>query len=152
MPRAERSKKSTVSNTVETFQAVAKLPEPTRDLNPRAMTHFKAIVTSREVSTWAPIDVVTATNAAMTLAAIDDQWDNIEANGWMAKSDRGTPVKNPAADHLNALSSSLRSYLDKLGLSASMKGVAGSKQAGRNEAERKAREVIERASKDDLLA
>ena len=152
MARAIRSKKSTVANSVETFRLVSNMPEPTRDLNPRAMEHFKAIVTSREAGSFSAIDLVIATNAALTLDAIDAQWDDIDENGWKVFSERGTPVTNPAADQLAKLGSSLRAYVDKLGMSASQRGLSGGPQASRNVADRKAREVIEKAKDDSLLA
>lgn len=152
MAKQERSKKSTVTNTLKTFQSANKLPQPHRELSEREMTHFNRIVKSREVETWSEHDVLIATHMALTYGAIDDQWDDLKINGWKVFSERGTPVKNPASDQLNQLASSVRAFSAVLGLSASQRGLSGSKQTTRNQAEKTAREIINKASSDDLLA
>lgn len=152
MAKNERSKKSTVSNTLETFKKANQLPEPKRELTERQLSHFKDVMKSREVSTWSDYDLITATNLALTLDAMDEQWDDLKINGWKVYSERGTPVKNPASDQLNQLAASARSYSATLGLSASQRGLAGSKQDSRNKAELSAREIIKKAAEDDLLA
>jgi hypothetical protein len=150
MARQLRSKKSTITNQVAEFRSANDLPAPQRNLNPRAMSYFISFATSRELSTISPSDIVLLTQAAMTSDSIDEQWDDIYTNGWKVLSERGTPVSNPAADHLNKQTKTLTMLLDKLGLSASQRGVSGAKQDLRNKAEQATRSNIEK-SKDDIL-
>lgn len=152
MAERKRSSKSTVASQLDTFQKANDLPSPSRELSEREATHFKAIVTSREVSTWSDHDILIATNLSLIYGAIDDQWDDLRVHGWKVFSERGTPVKNPASDQLNQLSGSARAFATILGLSASQRGLAGSEQNSRNKAESGAREIIKKAAKNGLLA
>ncbi len=151
MAKQERSKKSTVSNAVATFQTLKDVVEPTIPLSESEMVYFAGIVKAREADTWADNDKLIAANLAKTYAAIDELWIDIKDRGYMVKNERGTPVVNPAVSALNQMTSTMQSLNRTLGLSASQRGLSGAKQAGRNDAEQKAREAIEEAS-GSLLA
>lgn len=151
MPRAIRSKKSTVANSVATFQSANDLPAPTEDLDERELTYFVRIMKSREVSTWSEHDLTLATDLAMTQVQYLDAMAAVKRDGRTTVNERGTPVTNPETGALNQLSSSIRAFTATLGLSASQRGVSGEHQASRNKAEQAARKVIEKVSADDSL-
>lgn len=152
MSKQERSKKSTAANMVATFNALASLPQPTETLDERELDYFIRIVKSREVTTWSEHDLSLATNLALTQVQYLDAMHAVKTQGRTIVNERGTPVTNPETGALNQLSGAVRAFTATLGLSASQRGVAGSKQASRNQAEQQARKVIERAAEDDLLA
>jgi P27 family predicted phage terminase small subunit len=152
MSKQERSKKSTVSNQVLTAQMVSTKIDPPEPLSDRRRTHFDAIVKSRETSTWSPHDIRLAVNLAIALDRLDQVNLQLDAEGLMSESGKGTPIAHPLLPTLMSAASQVRQLSATLGLTASQRGVAGSKQSGRNAAEIKAREVIEKAAEDDLLA
>jgi phage terminase small subunit len=152
MSKQERSKKSTVANMVDTFKAIESMPEPTEILDERELDYFIRIVKSRELSTWSPHDLTLATDLAMCQVQYLDAMHSVKTQGRSIVNDRGTPITNPETGALNQLSSAVRSFTATLGLSASQRGVAGAKQASRNESEQQARKVIDRVSSTDLLA
>jgi phage terminase small subunit len=152
MSKQLRSKKSTVANTVATFNQIQTLPQPTESLDERELDYFNRIVQSREVTTWSPHDLALATDLALTQVQYLDAMHAVKTQGRTMLNDRGTPVVNPETGALNQLSGAVRAFTATLGLSASQRGVAGAKQTSRNQAEQQARAVIARASEDDLLA
>lgn len=152
MSKQLRSKKSTVANTVATFNEIQTLPQPTESLDERELDYFNRIVQSREVTTWSPHDLALATDLALTQVQYLDAMHAVKTQGRTMLNDRGTPVVNPETGALNQLSGAVRAFTATLGLSASQRGVAGAKQTSRNQAEQQARAVIARASEDDLLA
>jgi hypothetical protein len=83
---------------------------------------------------------------------MDELWLDVEAEGWTIRNERGTPVMNPKSTALNTLTTQSRSMNHILGISASQKGVSGSVQQSRNEAEIDARGIIKAAAKNSLLA
>ena len=152
MSKQLRSKKSTVSNTVATFNEIQTLPQPTEFLDERELSYFNRIVQSREVTTWSPHDLALATDLALTQVQYLDAMHAVKTQGRSVVNERGTQIVNPETGALNQLSGAVRAFTATLGLSASQRGVAGAKQASRNQAEQQARAVIARASEDDLLA
>lgn len=152
MSKQERSKKSTLSNTLATFQSANELPRPTVDLDDTELSYFNRVMTSREVSTWSDHDIAIATQIAQSHVLFQACVAEIKSVGLWVKNDRGTQVANPAGAMMNQLASSIRASSATLGLSASQRGVSGGKQQSRNEAEQTARKVIARAAEDDLLA
>lgn len=153
MAKQERSKKSTVTNSVKTFQSANDLPKPAIDLDDEELTYFNRVMTSREVSTWSDHDLAIATQLAQSHVLYQKCVAEIKSLGIWIYNNKGTPIANPAGAMMNQLASSIRASSATLGLSASQRGVSGGKQQNRNEAEQVARKVIERASQDnDLLA
>lgn len=152
MARQERSKKSTISNQVETFKSANDLPEPTEPLNERELTYFNRVVKSRELSTWSDNDLSIATSLALTYVQYFECVEDIKINGRTVITDKGAMSGNPVASQMSQLSAAIRSFSATLGLSAGQRSISGGKQDGRNKAEQAARGVIERVAADDLLA
>lgn len=152
MSKQIRSKKSTVANSLATMVSASTAVQPTMNLSSPELIHFTNITNSRESSTWSDNDRAIAGYLAKTYHAMDELWLDIEAEGWVITNDRGTPIMNPKSTALNVLTTQSRSMNHILGISASQKGVSGSVQSIRNDAEINARDIIKKASKDDLLA
>lgn len=147
-----RTKKSSVAGTLETVQSLQKALASPLELSISEEKYFRAIVRAREASSWDEFHLLLAAQLAQTLGQLDlANWD-IRDRGIMVDNNRGTPVANPACSAKTALSSSVMQLSRTLGLSASQKGLAGKPQAARNEADREARNLIESASQDELLA
>jgi phage terminase small subunit len=151
MARGERTKKSTATNAVNTFQTVGTVLRPTHDLTPAEMTHFERVTTSREVSTWMPHDLAIATQLARNLARFDRLQEQLDDDGLMQINERGTKVAHPLLSASMTMASTIQALTRTLGLGASQRGIAGAKQASRNSADQEAREIISRASQDDLI-
>lgn len=151
MARQERTKKSTVANSVKTMQAAAKTPESPIPLAESESEFFKFIVIAREHETWSDNDLLIAANLSKTYAAINQLWKDIEVEGYVVENQRGTPVANPKVSALNSMTSAMQSLNKTLGLSASQRGLSGAKQAVRNTAEQQARKVLAKVADDDLI-
>jgi P27 family predicted phage terminase small subunit len=151
MARQERTKKSTVANSVKTMESATKIYEPPFPLKPNEAEYFKWIVTAREHETWSDNDRLIAANLCKTYAAIDQLWADINVEGYVVENQRGTPVANPKVAALNSMTSAMQSLNKTLGLSASQRGLSGSKQASRNSAEQQARQVIQKVAEDELI-
>ena len=151
MARQERTKKSTVANSVKTMEAAAKIPESPIVLAEAESGYFKFIVTAREHETWSDNDLLIAANLSKTYAAIDELWRDINTEGYVVENQRGTPVANPKVSALNSMTSAMQSLNKTLGLSASQRGLSGAKQAVRNTAEQQARKVLAKVADDDLI-
>lgn len=151
MARQERTKKSTISNSVKTMESARLVVEPPFPLKENEANYFRSIVTAREHETWADNDKLIAANLAKTYAAIDQLWADINVEGYVVENQRGTPVANPKVSALNSMTSAMQSLNRTLGLAASQRGLSGAKQATRNNAEQQARKIIEMVSEDDLI-
>lgn len=152
MAKAERTKKSTITNNVATMVSANIAIEPTIDLNENELKHFQRVVNSRETSTWSENDRTIACFLAKTYEAMAKLWAEVEEEGYTTVNERGTPVANPSTTALNNFTGQARSLNSVLGISASQKGVSGKAQASRNTAEIEAREIIKKTSKSRLLA
>lgn len=152
MARQERSKKSTIANTIDTFKRAKDLPEPSETLDAAERTYFDRIIKSREMSTWSENDLSIATSLAMTYVQYFACLEDIKKFGRIVTTDRGAMSGNPAANQMNQMSAAIRSFSATLGLSASQRAISGGKQDGRNKAEKQAREIIDRVAEDGLLA
>jgi P27 family predicted phage terminase small subunit len=151
MARQERTKKSTVANSVKTMESARLITEPPFPLSETEANYFKSIVTAREHETWSDNDKLIAANLAKTYSAIDQLWSDIDSEGFVVENQRGTPVANPKVSALNSMTSAMQSLNKTLGLSASQRGLSGAKQGSRNLAEQQARQIIDKVSEDDLI-
>lgn len=151
MATQERSKKSTISNSVKTFQAVVEKIDTPIKLNESELKYFQGIVTAREHDTWSDNDKLIAANLSKTYAAIDLLWSDINVEGYTIVNQRGTPVANPKVSALSSMTSAMQALNKTLGLSASQRGLSGAKQGSRNMAEREARDIIQKVAEDDLI-
>ena len=152
MAKAERSKRDSVAAQIEVFRSAGAKIDPPVPLSDRERTYFEAILTDRELASWSPNHVLIGCHLAKTYAALDALWDDINARGFRVVNEKGTPVANPSVSALASMTSAMQSLNRTLGLSASQRGLAGQKQAGRNRSAREAATMIEQAKEDDLLA
>lgn len=150
MARVKRTPTNTAAGQIETTKKILKKTEPAYKLEPLAQTYFERVVRSRETESWDENHILLATNLAVTYAQVDIANDDIKARGLMVKSDKGTPVVNPAVTAKSNLMASVLQLNKALGLSASQIGASGKNQDARNKAERQVRETIE-AITDDLI-
>jgi phage terminase small subunit len=152
MAAAKRPQKSKITGQIETMKSVAQhLASPIK-LDPDETKYFNMIVTSREASSWDQNHLLLAANLAITYVQLDDANLEIAETGFMARSPKGTPVPNPAISAKTSLTSSILQMTRTLGLSASQNGLSGAPQQSRNEADSKARAIIDKISSEDLLA
>jgi len=152
MAAQTRQKKSTVSNSVKSFQSISDVLKPACELNSSEMIHFKRVVNSREADSWSEHDLSIATQLAKTMRRFEDLQSQLDSEGLTLVNERGTTIAHPLLNASMGMSSSIQSLSRTLGLSASQKGLSGAPQASRNKADQDARKVIERAAADDLLA
>jgi P27 family predicted phage terminase small subunit len=150
MAQRKRTVKSSIAGQIETTKKLMQKIEPAYPLNDEQTNYFTRIVRSREIESWDDNHILLATNLAVTYVQVDIANDDIASRGLMTKSDRGTPVVNPAVTAKSNLMASVLQLNKALGLSASQKGISGQEQTSRNKAERQARDVIE-AVTDDLI-
>lgn len=151
MAKARRVRVDTVAGNVNTFKAANEMPAPTRALSEIEMTHFSRVIKSREMATWSDNDLVIATNLAIMYRRQDELQDQIDSEGYTIMGVNGV-VRNPKTVALNSIQSQIVASTKLLGLSASQRAITGSEQKVRNNAEKAARQVLERVAADDLLA
>lgn len=150
MPRVKRTPTNTIAGQIELTKKIMKKVEPAYYLNNDQEAYFSRIIRSIEMSAWDENSILLATNLAVTYVQLDEANKDIESRGLMTKSDKGTPVVNPAVTAKSSLMSAILQLNRTLGLSASQRGVAGNKQEARNKAERETREILEKVT-DDLI-
>jgi hypothetical protein len=151
MAKQIRSKKTTVSNAIETFKAAMSRLEPPLALKDGERVHFDRIISSREISTWSPHDLSIACQLSITMSRQELVNNELEEDGLTLINERGTRVAHPLLSASMTMASTIQSLTRTLGLSASQRGASGEHQAGRNRAEQEARKAIERASQDNLI-
>jgi P27 family predicted phage terminase small subunit len=150
MAQRKRVQKNTIAGQIETTKKVMAKIEPAYPLDTLQKNYFDRVVRSRETESWDENHILLATNLAVTYAQLDEANEDIKERGLMTKSDRGTPVVNPAITAKSNLMSSVLQLNKALGLSASQIGISNKEQDSRNKADREARKVIESVS-DDLI-
>jgi P27 family predicted phage terminase small subunit len=150
MAQRKRVQKNTIAGQIETTKRIIAGVSPAYVLNELQRSYFDKIVRSRETESWDENHILLATNLAVTYAQVDAANEDIETRGLMTKSDKGTPVVNPAVTAKSSLMATVLQLNKALGLSASQMGVAGKEQESRNKADRTARKVIESVV-DDLI-
>lgn len=151
MAERKRVQKNTIAGQIETTKKIMKGVTPAYPLNELQQSYFDRVVKSRETESWDENHILLATNLAVTYVQVDDANKDIEQRGLMTKSDRGTPVVNPAITAKSSLMATVLQLNKALGLSASQMGVSGKDQESRNKADREARKVLEKAAVDDLI-
>jgi phage terminase small subunit len=152
MAQRKRVQTSTAAGALETFRHVAaKLQSPIQ-LDPDEQINFDRVISCRETASWDSNHLLLASHLAITYCQLDEANLSIAKDGLMVRNDRGTKVVNPAITAKSSLSATILQLNRVLGLTATSQGVAGAPQAKRNAADAKAREIIQRASEDDLLA
>lgn len=125
---------------------------PTAPLDDLEQTHFNRVITDREAASWSPNHLTLATNLAKTYAVIDRLFDQLASEGYTTVNDRGTQIANPAMNALNTMMQASQALNRTLGLSASQRGLSGSKQGNRNRADREVAELNAATDQHSLLA
>lgn len=151
MAERDRAPTSNVNGMVAMFQSLQKELSCPFFLDDEETEVFKDTIAHREAASWDRHDLRIAGQLAKTSVRINNLFDEIDVEGVTCESARGTPVANPKVTMLQTLISTQLSLNRTLGLSAPQTGVSGSYQGKRNAADREAREVLEKASEDDLI-
>lgn len=151
MAQKLRVAKNTVQGAVESFQDIQKGIQPPMHLNDRELFYFNQIVTSREAATWSANDKLIACHLAKTYYRLELVDQNLQLNGFVLESNRGTPVQNPACSALNSLMNASQAMNRILGLSASQKGISDAEQKKRNLHEQGMREAIGDTKEEGLI-
>lgn len=147
---SKRTDSRTVAAEVERFAARETPILPTRPLNDTATEHFERIIETRERSTWKHNDLALATNMAWALAQLDKLAADIEVDGHTLTTPKGGFQLNPDVSAFNQLSSSIRAFGDKLGLSAAARGIGNNaRQQARNELDQQTGEQVGAAAAGD---
>jgi phage terminase small subunit len=138
----------TAANAVRSMSALAfSFPEPPLPLDDRERIYYEALVKSREMDTWTDNDLFMACHASRVAVSIDELWEKVREHGYVQTDDRtGRIYSNPELGAIRELSFSLQAYNRMMGLSASQRGIAGSKQKERNDKEKGARGVLDAAA------
>jgi phage terminase small subunit len=152
MAARKRVQKNTIQGKIEAMKSVREVLTSPIQLDPDEQKYFDYVVMAREASSWDNNSLLIAANLAMSYAQLDEANLVIAEVGLMTKSDKGTPVVNPAITAKTALSNSILQMNRILGLSASQNGLSGKSQAARNKADAEARAVISQVKDDGLLA
>lgn len=152
MAAANRARKSTIESSMETIKLLGTRIEPPVKLNDTERAHFDRTISSRELSTWSPHDLTIAVQLAKTLVRLEAISAQLENDGLMLENQKGTQIAHPLLNASMTMASTVQALTRTLGLGASQRALAGSDQKGRNQAEAKARAVIDKARDDSLLA
>ena len=148
----KRSRRDTNGSAVMVIQSVRNMKDPSMTLSDRELFHFEQVIKSRELDTWSDHDVSVACLLAKAVRRLEDINDQLDGDGMTLVNDKGTLVSHPLLSASTTYAGTVQALTRTLGLGASQRGIAGGSQDGRNKAERDAREVIKKASQDDLLA
>ena len=149
MARQGRQKKSTVSNLVAAAASATKEISAPEKLNEAEDVVFQGVVASRERDTWSEHDLRQAVKLAKLEVRYSLEWDTLIGEGLVLVNERGTQIENPRNRVYNTLLNGINQISSKLGLTASQRGVAGNKQAGRNDQQTQAKMAID--TDDDLI-
>ena len=132
MSKQERTRKSAPQNKVKSFSSAPENIKPSADLDSAELARFQALIGSRESDTWVPADIELATHLAKLEVERDQMRDAYRAEGPKLIDHNGKQVVNPLFTIYNALLTQSTRLRRDLGLSASQRGVSGSKQKKRN--------------------
>jgi hypothetical protein len=152
MEKSRRVTKTTVAGQVRSNMKLSDALKPTMPLSEREMFHFDGIVSSREADSWFPHHLTIACLLAKSIARMEKINQQLDIEGEMAESKRGTPVVHPLLNASMSLSNTIQALTRTLGLSASVRGLSDVHQEKRNKADKVAREAIQKAAEDALLA
>ena len=119
MAQRKRTQKNTIEGQIATTKSIMQKVSPAYTLDALQTNYFERVVRSREVESWDENHILLATNLAVTYAQVDAANEDIKSRGLMTKSDKGTPVVNPAVTAKSSLMASVLQLNKALGLSAS---------------------------------
>ena len=150
MATKQRTKKSTPANRVKTFSESVDSVDIPFDLDDEELDRFRATIGSKEISTWNDAATFQAGMLAKEQVLQLRLFKEIDEEGTVIKTDKGTPIRNPKYDVYNTVSRLSLSRIDKLGLSATQRGVSGKKQEVRDQKSTTSRKKL--ASVSSLIA
>lgn len=152
MAERKRVVKSSIAGTLATFESAKQVLVSPLDLSEREQCLFEDITGSREVSTWTKSDLFNAASLAKCRRRVEELNLVLDDQGYTLTNPRGTPISNPIFSSLTQLMSQMAMLNRLLGLSSSARGLNEESQQKRNAADARAREIIGKASEEDLLA
>lgn len=152
MPVRKRILKNSVAGALATFESAKSVLVSPLEMTEREQSFFEDITGSREVSTWSPSDLYNAAALAKVRRRVEELNDVLDAEGYTLRNERGTQISNPTFASLTQLMSQMAMLTRLLGLSSAARGLGDAPQQKRNAADAHAREVIGKASEEDLLA
>jgi len=141
-----RTKKSSITGELATFQAIKKELIPSIKLTPAQNAYFVRIVQGREAETWTGHDLAVASQLSVCMAQLDAANAAIDTAGVILPSGK----LNPAVNGKATLTAAVVSLTRILGLSASQKGLGRAGQKARNQREINTREIFEQTGGDEL--
>ena len=139
------------SSLAKRLQTKNDVLQPKMALTEREMFFFNLVVSSRESESFGPNDLIIASQLAKTYRRIEDLNELLDEQGFVQVNEKGTQISNPVFVALTQCQGQVQSATRVLGLSASQRALTGVNQKGRNEADSRAREILDRVSADDLL-
>lgn len=142
MAAQTRTRKSSPQNKVKSFVSAGITIEPVHELDSAELERFEAIIASRELDTWTPADIATATHLAEVEIERDKTRKLYKAQGEIQQSSNGHPMTNPVFNMYNILFAQADKLKRSLGLSASQRAVSGHKQAKRNQQDKDAADKV----------
>ena len=149
MATNKRERLSTITEQVRMAQALQQGIEPTEALTPAERAVFDKLIQARESSTWTPHDVTTATVLARQIVQHAQLVDTVAREGVMINHPKKGLIAHPAIAASVSLAGAIKSQTTTLGLSASQRGVAGSRQQVRNQHEQAMRGAFSSFAHDD---
>ncbi len=152
MAAQKRTRKNSVEGQMASLRGAAARHTPPLQLNEAEMAFFVALTDAREHDTWTAADLFLACDTAQTQAQILELRQIVRDEGLVVSDDKGGRFVHNGVAAIKALQSAVVANLRTLGLSASQRALTGAAQAGRNQAQTKAKQVIARHSADSLLA
>lgn len=142
MSAQTRTRKSAPQNRAKSFSDAANTIEPWHKLNKTETRAFNALIDSREVDTWLDADIEMATRLSKLMVYMDSLWAQCMEEGPTFYNEKGTLCENPIFRTHNTLTQNYKTLKAALGLSASQRGVAGNKQAKRNQQDAAAKKTV----------
>lgn len=145
---------STAAGAVRQFEAARSdlEPPPECGLTDRDLIFWRRIVRTRAREEWSESDLAFAAQLARCHADIEDAQRVFRETGFSLMNGRGTPVANPVAQALHAMTNRALAIARHLQLDAASKNGGSDKVSALRTAEREARKAIAEAAGDSLLA
>lgn len=152
MPRKkEKTKVNSIAGTQKTIDRLqTKLSSPI-ELTPDEQIVFDDVIAGLPNDLWEPYRLRLAANLAKKIIYAERLQAQLEEEGPTHIQPTGNLVNNPIQGAVQQVYGSITSLTRTLGLSASQRGVSETKMAPAKSAEKQAKEIIQKASKSDLL-
>jgi hypothetical protein len=124
-------------------------------LSAEAMEFWPGIIHARAREEWRAVDLVVAAQLASCQALIEQESQQLEAEGMIVKNDRGTQIENPRNKVVQTLATREMALMRTLlmggkdgGDARNFKGVRAAESAAR----KTAREIQQEREEDELLS